>query len=260
MTQAVMVEDEGGTVRGMLNGSDYAKDSTHGRLIVAAGSEGSTAAQLSKANTRIYEDGHQVSNSLELKEGCTIGGSIVVTEDGIKIDQPSRSGYILLDDGGIFYNGGNTGVYASLGNCTGAAIQGIGKGGIAGCPDPTYQVGVCGASAESKAAFFAPVGQFYGLRPRTRDVSSGDTLDELDHNVFITGGTISLPLSPLKGQTYKIYHYATTALTIHGGGKNILQMKGSSLLSGATATSSQIEVIELVYGGVNWFGTINRWD
>lgn len=260
MTQAVMVEDESGTVRGMLNGSDWAKDSTHGRLIVAAGSEGASTSQLAAATTRIYEDGHQVSNSLELKEGCTIGGSIVVTEDGIKIDQPSRSGYILLDDGGIFYNGGNTGLYASLGNCTGAAIQGIGKGGIAGCPDPTYQVGVCGASEASKAAFFSPVGQFYGLRPRTRDVSSGDTLDELDHNVFITGGTISLPLSPLKGQTYKIYHYATTTLTIHGGGKNILQMKGSSLSSGATATSSQIEVIELVYGGVNWFGTINRWD
>lgn len=260
MTQAVMVEDESGTVRGMLNGSDWAKDSTHGRLIVAAGSEGSTDAQLSKANTRIYEDGHQVSNSLELKEGCTIGSSIVVTEDGIKIDQLSRNGSISLDDNGIFYNGGSTGTYASIGNCTGAAIQGIGKGGFAGCPDPMYQVGVYGSSAESMAAFFSPVGQFYGLRPRTRDVSSGEILDELDYNVFIASGAISLPSSPMVGQTYKIYHTDTVTLTIHGNGNKIQLMKGSSFQEVSEATSTKIEVIELLWRGACWFATTNRWE
>lgn len=67
MTQAVMVEDESGTVRGMLNGSTYAEDATHGRLIVAAGSAGSTESQLSKATTRIYEDGHIESKSANIK-------------------------------------------------------------------------------------------------------------------------------------------------------------------------------------------------
>ena len=261
MTQAVMVEDESGTVRGMLNGSDYAEDSTHGRLIVAAGSEGSTEAQLAAATTRIYEDGHQVSNSLELKEGCTIGSSIVVTENGIKIDQPSRSGNISLDDDGIFYNGGSTGVYASLGNCTGAAIQGIGKGGWAGCPDPTYQVGVYGSSEESKAAFFSPGGQFYGLRPRTRDVSSGETLDELDHTVYITGGTINLPSDPPAGQYYRVYHYATTTLTIVSlGGRMLRRMRGSSITSESQFDSTNIEVIEIHNGGFNWYVTCQRYE
>lgn len=263
MTQAVMVEDESGTVRGMLNGSNYAKDSTHGRLIVAAGSQGATAAQLAAATTRIYEDGHQVSNSLELKEGCKIGG-VSVDADGLNVTTTDGGTCEFNNRGVEVLNRTKSGVLvsASLGDCPMSGIQiVIGQDGETCLANfhrrPSAMIVSVPAANE---AFACLSGMFSGLRPMTRDVSSGETLDILDHNVFITGGTIYLPEAPLKGQTYKIYHYSTTALTINGGGKNIRQMKGSSLPSGTTATSSQIEVIELVYGGVNWYATKNRWE
>ena len=248
MTQAVMVEDESGTVRGMLNGSDWAKDSTHGRLIVAAGSEGALASQLAAATTRIYDKGKIISKDVDLEGKITatsgsFTGSITATSfstsgfafGNAKIDS---IGYHITNsviDKGVHIEPG----YIEVGTAT---------------------RGYIGSNRMTSSALIMGTGMIEGLRPRTRDVSSGDTLTKLDHNVFIASGTVYLPSSPLLGQTYKIYHTSTTSLTIDGNGKTIRQMRGSTLQNGATATSSQIEVIELVYGGVNWFGTINRWD
>ena len=248
MAQAVMVEDESGTVRGMLNGSDWAKDSTHGRLIVAAGSEGALASQLAEATTRIYEKGKIISKDVDLEGKITatsgsFTGSITATSfstsgfafGNAKIDS---IGYHITNsviDKGVHIEPG----YIEVGTAT---------------------RGYIGSNRMTSSALIMGTGMIEGLRPRTRDVSSGDTLTELDHNVFITGGTIYLPSSPLKGQTYKIYHTSTTSLTINGNGKTIKQMRGDKFQDGPTAISSKIEVIELVYGGVNWFGTINRWD
>jgi hypothetical protein len=65
MTQAVMVEDGSGNVKGMLNGSDFAKDEEHGKIILAGGvpktsQSGSSVLEtrVKEATTRIYDDGH----------------------------------------------------------------------------------------------------------------------------------------------------------------------------------------------------------
>lgn len=255
MAQAVAVTNDAGTVKGMFNGSETFNDATHGTLMLAAGSEGASATQLNTAKTRIYEDGHMVSNSMELKEGCKIAGSIEVTEDGLKVDNASRSGYLTIDDGGVRALDANSVPYASVGNCSGAAVQGIGKGGIGSCPLEDFQVGIHGSSAQTKAAFFCDRGQFYGLRPRIREVSSGTTLSVLDHTIWATEGTIYLPAKEVEeGQTYKIIHYSKTSLTISPKSGSMVELKGTN---GTTTTSTYVstaaEVIEMWFGGTNWY-------
>ena len=263
MTQAVMVEDESGTVRGMLNGSNYAKDSTHGRLIVAAGSEGASTSQLAAATTRIYEDGHVESNSLVLKEGCEIGG-VSVDADGLNVVTTDGGTCEFNNRGVEVLNRTKSGVLvsASLGNCPMSGIQVvIGQSG-ATCLANLHQrpSAMIVSVPAANEAFACLSGMFSGLRPMTRVVTSGDVLDVLDCNVFAASGTIYLPSSPPLGQTYKIYHSSTSTLTINGNGKDILQMKGSTTSAATTASSTQYEVIELLWSGSAWYATKQRWE
>lgn len=260
MTQAVMVEDESGTVRGMLNGSNYAKDSTHGRLILAAGSEGSSEAQLRAAKTRIFEDGHLASKSATIEGDITansgqIGCANISTDGALKIDTSSVDGQMVLSESGLSFISSSKGV--TVAQCSSGLVN-VCADTLPYCVTASHNIGLRVRSND--AAIYSDNGMYYGLRPRTRYVSSGDTLTELDHNVFITGGTISLPSLPLKGQTYKIYHTSTTSLTINGNGKTIKQMRGDKFQDGPTAISSQIEVIELLWSGSYWYATLNRWD
>ena len=251
MTQAVMVEDGSGNVKGMLNGSNYGSDTTYGKLILAAGSSGTTEANMREANTRIYENGKILSNSIELKEGCKVG-AVRVIEDGIEIDSDAFGGKISITELGILVSDSDGNYIASIGNCGGAPVQGFGPGSAPNCPPPKYEVGVHGMSSPTGAAFFCDQGMFLGLRPRTRGVSSGDTLSEFDYNVIISGGTLNLPTSPMTGQTYRIYHTTTTALTINSGNKPIKGMNGTSIGTIENLTSSKVEIIELVYYTSQW--------
>ena len=258
MTQAVMVEDGSGNVKGMLNGSDYGKDTTHGKLILAAGSSGATEANMKEANTRIYDDGHIVSNSMELKEGCTVGGAVRVIENGIEIDNTNVDGKLSITELGLILESSNG--HASIGNCAGAAVQGLGKGSIINCPEPKYNVGVHGGSEATGAAFMSDQGMFYGLRPRTRSVGPDETLSIYDYNVVAGRGTITLPSDAQlqAGQTYRIFHNYVGALTINGGSKNIIKMN-SSATSSTTLSSSKRQVIELLYTGSSWSAINYQW-
>lgn len=103
-------------------------------------------------------------------------------------------------------------------------------------------------------------GMFEGLRPKTRDVSSGETLTEYDYNVFCSSGTIYLPKSPILGQTYDIFHTSTTSITINGNGNNIYCLDGSNgLKSGTSHSTSQARRLHLVWGGANWYLDSNMW-
>lgn len=254
MAQAVMVENEGGTVKGMFNGSNYANDSTNGTLVLAAGSNGHSEASMRAATTRIYDSGKIVTNDI-VATNADISGKIT-SESG-------KIGGFTIGSNGLFDDTSGTSSFIRLGNLNSTGYVYLGKGLITLMSTidngELAGGGVINVTAQD-AAFRCNKGMFYGLRPYTRDISSGDTLTELDHNVFIASGTVYLPSSPLLGQTYKIYHTSTTSLTINGNGKTIKQMRGDKFQDGPTAISSQIEVIELVYGGVNWYATLNRWD
>lgn len=254
MAQAVAVTNDAGTVKGMFNGSETFKDATHGTLMLAAGSEGASATQLNTAKTRIYDSGKIVTNDI-VATNADISGKIT-SESG-------KIGGFTIGSNGLFDDTSGTSSFIRLGNLNSTGYVYLGKGLITLMSTidngELAGGGVINVTAQD-AAFRCNKGMFYGLRPYTRDISSGDTLTELDHNVFIASGVINLPLSPLLGQTYKIYHTSKTSLTIDGNGKTIRQMQGSTLQADTFAISSQIEVIELVYGGVNWYATKNRWD
>ena len=57
IAQMAVIQDTGGVVRAGLNGTDIGKDSTHGKVLMFAGSGGVTDADIKGAKTKIYEDG-----------------------------------------------------------------------------------------------------------------------------------------------------------------------------------------------------------
>lgn len=95
-------------------------------------------------------------------------------------------------------------------------------------------------------------GPFWGLRPKTRVVSSSTTLDKYDYNVILGDNnlTVSLPSSPQVGQTYIIYAYGIGSCSISGNGKSIKCCFGS----GSTLTSiavSYYDCYQLTYVGTS---------
>ena len=220
MAQAVMVEDGSGNVKGMLNGSDYGKDTTHGKLILAAGSSGTTEANMREANTRIYENGKILSNSIELQEGCKIGDSISIRDSGIFIDTVAAGGRLFVSDGGIFASNLTSYVDEDLGtivyegrsvdiaSCSTLGIR-VAVGGSYGyveyCPAKGNEIGLLISNRDGGDAIRCPQGVFSGLRPNIRTVSSNTTLDSLDHTIYVAAAcTITLASMPPVGQCYKI--------------------------------------------------------
>lgn len=96
MTSLVAVGDTETTteadVEAFINGSDFAEDETHGKLLIAGGipetvtEDGTEYSDLEKrakkAKTRVYEDGTTYSDSLILETGCKIG-VLNITDTGI---------------------------------------------------------------------------------------------------------------------------------------------------------------------------------
>jgi hypothetical protein len=69
ISDLVGVQNDNEEIEAFLNGGDFAKDDTHGKLILAGGipSDGENLEERSKnATTRVYEDGHLVSASAEV--------------------------------------------------------------------------------------------------------------------------------------------------------------------------------------------------
>lgn len=134
MTSLVAVGDTqdvaSADVEAFMNGSDFASDATHGKLMHALGiptetSAGSTDLEerAKEAKTRMYEDGYTVTRTLELKEGCRIG-ILNVTENGISAQDGCSD-----VTGGIreFANFTEYGFYVSKVYNTGSACVTIGS-------------------------------------------------------------------------------------------------------------------------------------
>lgn len=265
MAQAVMVEDGNGNVKGMLNGSDYGNDTTHGKLILAAGSKGASAANMRDANTKIYEDGT------------------------IEVDNPSINGKVIIDDYGFRYVGkdtnGNEYDKMALGHhCSGASIA-----AYAPKADFLYCVSTAilavGDETTEAAVFDGDVRFFNGkvdmeqsdlyitdsyhsgisngLRMKARTVSSGTTLDPDDHHVFIASGALRLPKLAKIGQVCRIYHISKTQLTISPSisTHKIMALQGSSgAVQLTNLVSTMAEIIELTYSGSAWLATKQRYE
>lgn len=86
MSKVVGVINDNKEVESFLNGSDFAKDDTHGKLILAGGipsvnSDGETQLdeRAKESATRLYEDGHVVSKSADIEGTIRVGTMVYKT-------------------------------------------------------------------------------------------------------------------------------------------------------------------------------------
>lgn len=211
-------------VEAFLNGSDFASDTTHGKLILAGGIpesvdiDGVTSTDLKErakqAKTRIYEDGTEYTHKLVLSDGCKIGDDLIIET----IKEQIEGGDTEWEDDNVFIESAiikSTQYDNSYGaSFSKAGVRTFGKtySGRATTCDITN-------SCSGYAAFFGisdtaipyqyclmrdkPVaieidapdayaisisrGQISGLRPKTRVITTlnSNILTDLDHSVFV---------------------------------------------------------------------------
>ena len=222
MSEIVAVRDEDEKIEAFLNGSELAKDVSggHGKLILAAGipdvsSNGSYDLddRAREALTRIYEDGTIVTKNAHLKEGATIGESLVVGANGI-VMYDDFGGRILIN-ASVGYRAINKyGTIASMGGTYGQAIDVTTPEGAALGLGVSHAkpLGITVNAGDKEHAFECRSGLFAGMRTKTRVIASTSStrleLDRLDYNVLITAtsGTsyLKLPDTPSDGQEYII--------------------------------------------------------
>lgn len=222
MSEIVAVRDDEQKIEAFLNGSELAKDVSegHGKLILAAGipevaSDGSADLddRAREALTRIYEDGTIVTKKAHLKEGATIGDSLVVGANGI-VMYDDFGGRILIN-ASVGYRAINKyGTTTSIGGIYGQAIDVVTPEGDALGLGISHAkpLGIFVVAGDKEHAFECLSGLFAGLRTKTRVIASTSTtrleLDMLDYNVLITAtsGTsyLKLPDAPSDGQEYII--------------------------------------------------------
>ena len=208
-------------VEAFLNGSDFASDTTHGKLILAGGipesvdMDGVASTDLEErskeAATGVYEDGFLKTTFAEI-------GSFIISQEGFKmpvgkfinVGRPDMPIWVQVTTEINFdYNGlriGNTSMGAE--GFFGPVTVGVDEDKNA----IFYTVERNGSN--SSVNLVNKAGVFEGLRPKTRVITTPMTsnipneLTDLDHSVFVnlTSGTcyISLPRNPQDGQEYYI--------------------------------------------------------
>lgn len=104
VSKLVSVQNSSGNIEAFINGSDYAKDSVHGKLIIAGGipEEGSSLEERSRnALTRIYENGTLISDNVKVK------GEINATSgtfDNVHINGTIRTKWDVLKYKVLYYS------------------------------------------------------------------------------------------------------------------------------------------------------------
>lgn len=282
-TRITVGEDET-TVKTFLNGvSTNYYDNTHGTMIYAGGiPTGLTLLpqRVQSASTKIYEDGYletktgKIGNfkmdNLTLTETSQGKVKIASTTVGLKHNTEGTARFVLESSpsqnipylevnknliltNNLYYN---ESIAAKISNRPNS-LSGDGK---------TYAaLEVDGRDVAIKAEN----GQFAGLRPRYRRITSSDILSKYDHTIECMrtdGGQINLtlPANPEKGQCYEIWKWGTCAISIRGNGKNIIRV-GISNTANQGVGVEWVGVIKLVYRGNetdvnNWLMTLHRTE
>ena len=269
MTSLVAVGDtenpSTANVGAFMNGSDFAEDTEHGKLMHALGIPLTTEdgdedleARSKEAKTRMYEDGTIKSTSLELQDGCKIGD--VVIKDGQIYVETSQNGSILLSKTGLIARQ-KDGSFTELGTCGSQAISIIGKNAPGQCylNEDTYRIAAQINAEDGYHAIHCLSGVFAGLRPATKVINSAgtsaspNTLTALDFSVLVNvaSGTcyIQLPTSPLDGQEYVIESKVAMKIT---ASQNIYQFYSGTTVSQVTTSGKQ--VLRFKY-----YASANQW-
>ena len=286
MTQMVAVGDGGENIDAFLNGSDFAEDDTHGKLLLAAGVPEGTKdfeERSKESATRIYEDGHIETNDVTATGGEFTGKltarSLFI--DFRKLEQsqitqgpliPNPTNDILVADDGalsmraIDTDGNETGRKANLSSNGVTAVAQNGGSTLYGADrissetsEGNYLISPSVRSFES--------GVFEGLRPKVASPTTNYYPDEYDYTIFVekSGITIYLPKSPKTGQRYEIFKPYSNAVNIDPQG---VQVYSSGSYGGNNGKGTNVTKIGdsacvravYIYTGSYWFRTIENYD
>ena len=273
-------------VEAFLNGSDFAKDTKHGKLLIAGGipqkvtitqngidvTSTNFEDRAIKASTRIYEDGSTYTKKLHLEDGCSVG-ALSIVEDAIYTEQESNGeSYITqFKKDGISHNVIKNGVVkrsAEISGCTyyplSAMVNGQNachvpvKGSVAdnNISETSMYAAIC-LDAPNGYSVYAVNGMFAGLRPKARSVSGTTTLDEYDHTIFATSSSadITLPSAPQMGQEYVILA-PYGGVQIRGNGKNIRLFHDGVVRTGFRCGDIAARTeFRLYWTGTEWWAT-----
>lgn len=259
-------------VDAFMNGSNFCKDTTHGKLIHAMGIPKSVTVsgteytdlerRAKAAETRIYEDGTIYTNKVILEDGCKVGNLSIrdgrvgvfdgcsqttgVTTYGISISQQ------LIQMASYLNNGSS----CLLPTMTDIRHSGISVYRTSDSDVSTPAVDVSVPSADK--AFECQSGLFAGLRTNVRIITSvGSTssrtqLTDLDFSVLVpsTSSTyyIKLPTSPKDGQEYMIESRGAT-LNITASQSVFSTYSGSTTSAGTAITQTGRSLLRFKYYG-----------
>lgn len=231
MSRMMAVVNEINDIEAYLNGSDFANDSSHGKMLLAAGIpdkvtvNGTVTRDLltraKQALTKVFEDGYMESKNMHLLEGATIGSVVEVTSDGIQVKAKNGGQTSLTYSNGFTAKSGkNVGVI--MGNQAGQAMQVFSESGVETGSSIFEPIGYYASMGDDESAYYCQRGMFSGLRPKCRSVSGTVYLSELDHTIFAatSSTTIKLPGAPYNGQEYVILA-PNGGVQIDGNGKNM---------------------------------------
>lgn len=257
MTNVVGVrEGNSNNLEAFLNGSDIAKDNTHGKLIMAGGipkGNGTLDERARQANTRIYEDGTIKTKKLEAENGVQVG-EFKIEQDGFVAErwipnttEPEESTKIIPNLIRFF---GKEKLETLIGNTVSLATSACIAFRTKIVSKLTTNIGLYinvdrngslssndTIPASGDFAIAAKHGQYAGLRPMTTvigyngSMNQEATLTEYEHTILICNTSIGqatnfnvllhLPASPEDGQEYVVIKQSDTTLKIQGTGNAI---------------------------------------
>ena len=272
------------TVNAFMNGdSAISGESDEGILMLATGipaeaiNDPGLNVRAKHATTRIYEKGKIVTNSL-VATNADISGKVTATsgsigdvliDDGKLIIDTTKQGKMYISEDGIRINEqvleGNILSGIDIGGCGYTVISAtVGIDSLCIQPlDRRPSAIIANAYDDANCwAIYVAKGQIGGLRPSSRAANSGETLLDCDHTIWFSGsGTIYLPTFPPRGQVYKIIHHSNGILNITSNNGTINKLKGTSgTESSSTLISSGCQIIDLHWGGTNWYAVNSIWQ
>ena len=300
MTQMVAVGDGGENIDAFLNGSDFAEDDTHGKLLLAAGiPDGTTALEerAKEAATRVYEDGTLKTVKGEFEGNIKANGGEI---GRLKITVNPQTKATTLSSGTDYCSKGFMESASLTDGNFGASTSYNDKEGVCNQPynstidgvglhcrkqykqdsletfldDENWKRGSADIFIEhgdsfdgSETAFRVNSGLFKGLRPSIYIADSDVLLSAYDYTIIVetSGITLYLPENPKVGQRYEIFKPYSNAVNIDPQG---VQVYSSGRYNGNNGKGTNVTKLGTggfaravyIYTGTYWFRTIENYD
>lgn len=301
MSEIVAVRDsEDSKVEAFLNGSDYASDTEHGKLLIAAGiPDGTTDLEerAKEAATRVYEDGTLKTVKGEFEGNIKANGGeigrlkITVNPQTKATSLSSATDYCSkgfmesahLTDGNF---GASTSYNDTEGVCKqpyDSTMDGIGlhcrrpfkqESLETYLDDENWERGSADIFIEhgnsfdgSETAIKVNSGMFEGLRPSLYVADTDVWLGNYDHTIIIekSGITVYLPTRPKVGQRYEIFKHYSGSVNIHPQG---VPVYSSGSYGGNNGLGTNVTTLGTggfaravyIYTGSYWFRTVENYD